>query len=292
MATGDLLISLSDLARIAPWTERLGLPPGHRGAVWPPPVRQAARARLYYHRHPELEANLVVSGTGAYLAGDRMVPLRPHSLVFLFPGQDHCLVRRTPDLRFLIAVWRPELVRSAVARTPAAVLAQADPSGSWCRTLPLARSRAVQRLAAELAGVADAALLDAGLAHLLLRLWSEFAAAPEDPGASALHPAVVRAAQVLGDPIRGRDASAASLARELGLSADHLGRLFRRQLGLSLPEYRNQRCLDRFLDRMRPGGNCLQEALAAGFGSYAQFHRVFRGVMGLPPRRWLTGDAG
>lgn len=289
MAAPDRLISLSDLRRIRPWTERLGLKPGHLGAVWPPPGAEVRRARLYYHRHPELELNLVTQGSGTYLVGSRLVPIRRQSLLWLFPGQDHCQVRRSADLRFIIIVVRPDLLRS-LAGSPAAVLAQDDPPGQWCRTLPLAEARGLQHLALELAGEEDAGMVNAGLAWLLQRCWRAFQAAQDVPAPQDLHPAVAEAARRLGDAQGGRTCSAAALAAGLGLSADHLGRLFRRQLGLSLPEYRNQRCLDRFLDLIEadPQANLLRAALDAGFGSYAQFHRVFRRAMGVSPQAWAT----
>jgi transcriptional regulator GlxA family with amidase domain len=59
-------------------------------------------------------------------------------------------------------------------------------------------------------------------------------------------------------------------------------------MGLSLIEYRNRLRLDR-VDAMLAKGRMtlLQAALAAGFGSYAQFHRVFRGVRRMTPREFL-----
>ena len=67
------------------------------------------------------------------------------------------------------------------------------------------------------------------------------------------------------------------LARQLGTTADRLGRAFKAALGESLQSYRNLLRLERFLAIVDPaGGDLLPAALDAGFGSYAQFHRVFR----------------
>ncbi|HXU64750.1 MAG TPA: helix-turn-helix domain-containing protein, partial [Polyangia bacterium] len=52
--------------------------------------------------------------------------------------------------------------------------------------------------------------------------------------------------------------------------------------------YRNRLRLDRFwllVDGGRP--SLLEAALAAGFGSYAQFHRVFRAQRHVTPREYL-----
>lgn len=77
------------------------------------------------------------------------------------------------------------------------------------------------------------------------------------------------------------------LAAELGVSPGHLARSFKREMGVSLVDYRNRLRIDRFFEAIhRPGssGNLLDAALEAGFGSYAQFHRVYRKFLGTTPR--------
>lgn len=74
----------------------------------------------------------------------------------------------------------------------------------------------------------------------------------------------------------------------LDISPSRLARVFKSEMGMSLVEYRNRLRLDRFsvlLDRGRT--NLLGAALAAGFGSYAQFHRVFRALRRVTPREYL-----
>jgi AraC-like DNA-binding protein len=81
-----------------------------------------------------------------------------------------------------------------------------------------------------------------------------------------------------------------ALAKRVGVSAGKLARDFKTEMGLSLVEYRNRLRLERFLALVdRGGGNLLEAALDAGFGSYAQFHRVFRAMLGTTPREYLTG---
>ena len=78
------------------------------------------------------------------------------------------------------------------------------------------------------------------------------------------------------------------IAAKLELSLSRLARVFKSEMGMSLVEYRNRLRLDRFevlLDRGRT--NLLEAALAAGFGSYAQFHRVFRALRHMTPREYL-----
>jgi AraC-like DNA-binding protein len=83
---------------------------------------------------------------------------------------------------------------------------------------------------------------------------------------------------------------ARSLAGELSISPGHLTRVFRTEMGVSLVEYRNRLRIERFFELVEQGGNnLLAAALAAGFGSYAQFHRVFRKVVGTTPREYIVG---
>jgi transcriptional regulator GlxA family with amidase domain len=65
-------------------------------------------------------------------------------------------------------------------------------------------------------------------------------------------------------------------------------RVFKREMGVSLVRYRNQLRLERFVKIMDAGrSNMLEAARAAGFGSYAQFHRVFQSLRGTTPRAYL-----
>ena len=68
------------------------------------------------------------------------------------------------------------------------------------------------------------------------------------------------------------------------MSLGRLARVFKAEMGMSLVEYRNRLRLDRFTALLDTGHrNLLEAALAAGFGSYAQFHRVFRALRHVTP---------
>jgi AraC-like DNA-binding protein len=105
------------------------------------------------------------------------------------------------------------------------------------------------------------------------------------PLSASSHPMVVHALRLLAkDPsLTGKH-----LAVKLGISLSRLARVFKSDTGLSLVEYRNRLRLERFQVLVDAGGeNLLDAALAAGFGSYAQFHRVFRALRGATPREYL-----
>jgi AraC-like DNA-binding protein len=78
------------------------------------------------------------------------------------------------------------------------------------------------------------------------------------------------------------------IAAALGISVSRLARVFKEHAGMSLVEYRNRLRLDRFAALLDGGcENLLKAALDAGFGSYAQFHRVFRARLNVTPRQYL-----
>jgi AraC-like DNA-binding protein len=105
-------------------------------------------------------------------------------------------------------------------------------------------------------------------------------------GLTARHPAVTKAARMLSqDP----SLTGADIAAELDVSPSRFARVFKAQMGASIVDYRNRLRLERFLALVDAGGNNLLEAaLAAGFGSYAQFNRVFHVLRGMPPREYLA----
>jgi AraC-like DNA-binding protein len=109
-------------------------------------------------------------------------------------------------------------------------------------------------------------------------------------GLAAPHPAVIHATRLLSDD---PTMSATDLAAHLDVSANRLARVFKAEMGVSIVDYRNQLRLERFVTLMngkrRP--HLSDAARAAGFGSYAQFHRVFHALRGTTPRAYLAGLA-
>lgn len=86
--------------------------------------------------------------------------------------------------------------------------------------------------------------------------------------------------------------SLVDVARRVGVGYAHLARLFRRHTGTTLLAWRTARRLEVFFRHCAAAGprpNLLHAAHAAGFGSYAQFHRVFTARFRRSPRVWLRG---
>jgi AraC-like DNA-binding protein len=78
------------------------------------------------------------------------------------------------------------------------------------------------------------------------------------------------------------------IAAQLDISLSRLTRVIKAQLGMSLVEYRNRLRMERFSLLVDQGHtHLLGAALAAGFGSYAQFYRVFRALRRGTPSEFL-----
>jgi AraC-like DNA-binding protein len=79
-----------------------------------------------------------------------------------------------------------------------------------------------------------------------------------------------------------------ALAKHLRVSTGHLTRTFKRHHRTSIVGYRNELRLARFLAWVDEKPDALlAAALGAGFGSYAQFHRIFCARFGKGPRQYL-----
>lgn len=270
--------------------EDLGLRAGIDGRV----VRHAAGdLRPRAHRHAELEVNLVVRGTASYLLGERRYELSAGTLTWLFPGQEHVLVDESADHALWWAVFRRSLVARTARSAHARPLRLSDPSGRYSRRLDRQRLGRLGALFGELheAETLDDTLFNVGLSYLLLRAWQAFLDSDDVVGGVDVHPAVDRVARLLhADPDAG---ALADLARTVGLSPSHLSRLFSTQMGLSIGRFRNQQRLQRFV-RLYGNGRrttALAAAHEAGFGSYAQFYRVFRQETGHEPSALRTTAA-
>ena len=260
------------------------------GRLW---IHRYAPEARHAHRHAEIEINLVRAGRAAYLLGDRRYDLARHSLVWLFPGQDHILLDESPDLTMWIGVFTPRLLARVCTTTETQTLREDDPPGRFCRRLADERCARLETLFAEVEqSTPEPARFNAGLGYALLSAWDAFRAAEEPAAGPDVHPAVERAARMLRD--EADPLSVEQIGARVGLSASRLSRLFHQQTGVALVDFRNRQRLQRFLRMYGPGKglSMLEAALDAGFGSYPQFHRVFRSQMGCGPAEYWRRPTG
>ncbi|MGB6727262.1 MAG: AraC family transcriptional regulator [Terracidiphilus sp.] len=268
--------------------------------------------RIESHHHAELELNLVVQGTITYVMNGCRFTFSPRTILWLFPEQEHQLVDRSDNARFYVVAFKPSLIDKS-CHTPAyEELKRAPDQGDHilstvldpksfdlvCKVLDsLMHSSLDADLLNREAGFGPASnfhfahhdpdTLNAGLHYLLLLCWSKQFSGQSRRDAVALHPAVRRALKLLSEDENEQDL--VELARACGTSKSHLSRTFHRQIGVPLNRYRNSLRLARFFEQYRQADQAtLSEAVyAAGFGSYAQFYKVFTQAYGCGPRECL-----
>ncbi len=262
------------------------LPPHMGGRFWHQAGNLPMRAA---HRHTELEVNLVREGTAAYLLGERRYDLRRGTLTWLFPAQDHILLEQSPGYQVWVGIFSPALVQHVCTSPATQTLLHPDPPGRFCRCLSEGDAAWLEMLLGRVSAEAehgDAALQQAALSHALLSAWHLWEVAEDVPAGTEVHPAVEHAARLIRDETD--PLSVEQLAGRVGLSAPRLSLLFKQQTGMALAEFRNRQRLERFLRGYGRGRSrtLLDAALEAGWGSYAQFHRVFTSLMGYGPAEY------
>lgn len=261
--------------------QRLQLPSKLDGRVWAYSNNADANRR---HRHAELELNLVTAGRGVYLLGNRRYQIRRGDLLWLFPAQEHVLVEQSADFAMWIAIFRRRAIRRHATDATSRPLLQNSLPKEACRRLHFEQLVRFEALLAELSASTEPGLVNAGLGYMLLHAWHSFQSAGAVP-VRELHPAVERAARLVRDGDCAT--SLPELSHKAGLSASRLSRLFKEQTGSNLATFRNRQRIERFQELLATGGGrvtLLQAALDAGFGSYPQFHRIFRQQVGCSPK--------
>lgn len=263
--------------------QKLHIPAERDGILWR--YAHAASANRS-HTHAELEFNLVTRGSGTYLLGNRRYRIHHGDLLWLFPSQEHVLIDQSPDFAMWIAVFRRKTIRRAATDAASHQLLRRSLQGDACRRLNQNDLRRTEELFTDLLAAEERAdLYNAGISYILLHAWLCFERAA-NVTVEDVHPAVERAARLIRD--QPASVSLDALSHHAGLSPARLSRLFKRQTGFALTEFRNRQRLERFLHLYGAGQRqtMLDAALEAGFGSYPQFHRIFRRLMGCSPAEY------
>jgi len=76
-------------------------------------------------------------------------------------------------------------------------------------------------------------------------------------------------------------------ANLLGLSQEHLQRLFKREVGVPFRQYLRRSRIEAAAEMLRRNALSIKEtALASGYDDVSNFHRDFKQVYGVSPRQW------
>ena len=260
---------------------QLSLPPGTDGSSW---LVGPGLRRIASHHHDELELNLVVCGRAHYLFEQRRISITTGSMLWIFPRQEHVLFDWSHDFSMWVLVFKPGLVRRLSKPARRRILRSADPGDIFSRQIDFREVEILDHIYRDAGKTADDPdLARTALEFALVRSWHTYVSCRDAIPRTNVHPAVAKAARLLAltdEPIQLEQ-----LATKAGLSPARLSRLFKQQVGINLSAFRQQECLKRFIALYGTGArhSLIEAALQAGFGSYAQFHRVFRRMVGVGP---------
>jgi AraC-like DNA-binding protein len=229
--------------------------------------RPEYRRPRHFHQEPEL--NLVVRGRARIGVGESELALSDGDFLVFQPGQDHVLFEASDDLELFVLALAPELAERALGIRAL----------STCHRATLAREE-LGELTAELRAIGEAR--DA--AAVERRLGDAFALACRKS-----EPRHVVSRRTLEQAREEPALSGTALARHARVAVSTLSSRFRRDLGVSLVEYRARVKLMRFIELVDAGASSSRAAVDADFGSYAQCHRVFRRALGCAPRDYFNG---
>ena len=237
--------------------------PGRRAQAWHhQPAYQRPR---HFHEEPEL--NLIICGSATFGVGDARVTAQRGDVLLFHPGQDHVLLSASADLGLFAVALSPALAERACAS-----LAHVRSQG--CRLSDSETERAAELLAA----VGSSLDSEAPLGDLFGAVRAR---------AAATH---VLSRHVLERVRADPEAKGAALGAALGADPSAFSRHFHDDLGLRFVEYRARLRLIAFVRLVDAGVSLSRAALDAGFGSYAQCHRVFSASLGCSPRRYFKGQ--
>jgi AraC-like DNA-binding protein len=284
--------------RPAIFQEHYLLPSTREGAIWPF-SRDYLKPR---HFHAQLEFLLVRRGSVRVRSGYSSYRVHAGQLVWHLPGIEHAVDEVSQDCDLRVVHVEPDLCarlvsRSATVATECGKLPES--TLGWARDLgELTCGRPVVELKSKdrdrLFELCDTTCanegLTAGEASVRVRAalstaWAATLADHDDRRPLSL--IELASCLLFDDPSLERSA----LCRSLDVSEGYLSRRFQAELGVSFSTQRARTRVAAFVTRVtRERRNYLEAALASGFNSYSQLHRVFWQVVGLNPKAYFHGD--
>jgi AraC-like DNA-binding protein len=263
------------------------------GGLW---YSTPASTRFGRHYHQELELNVIVAGEAHYWLPDREVRVVAPAVLWIPPHVEHELLDASDDLSMWVHSFRVRTPDDGIGTTAAAGQAEAPMQAALRQLSDGPRVQVMEAAAlARLCARSREGLLRPCVAELNDILsdvfsiaWAGGVQAPAHREPRTYHPAARRVARLLREPDAPR--SSVTLAQSTTLSRERLSRVFTQSFGIGLVQYRNHQQIQRFIHTYGQGFgvNMLQAALDVGFGSYVQFHRAFKQVVGYSPTEHLA----
>lgn len=255
-----------------------------KGAAVPKPKR--------LFQYDALALLIVDEGSCVYLIDEKRVECPKGSMIWGFPDQERTLYDRSPDLSLWVIEFTSEFIESVCMEEADRILRESHPEEIYYRRIPSAEHRFIRPILHRLLqqdALPGNDYFNAALHYVLLHCWQIFLSAGKLTDYQSVHPAVAKVVHLIRDE-GDLESSVADLADKSGLCTSRLIPLFQEQMGMTITDFRNRQKLETFLDLYHHNGrfNMLGTALEAGFGSYAQFYRVFKNAMTQSPRDYFS----
>ena len=245
----------------------LGLPGGTAEVF----IAREPDRRYAVHWHEAWSVGTIEAGHCGFVCEGRRHLAEPGDLIVMAPGSVHAAGVSIERFAMTMLYLPPAWVAAACGW----------PEGHLPAALHTVRRDAP--LAAALATAAHAADAPALARHAVQALQQAVAGALQ-PAPRAL--SRDERVQALADALAATDAERldiAALARTLGLSREHLHRLFRSVVGLTPGEYSRCARMHAAKRLLREGASLAEAAQASGFTDQAHFSRWFRRIFGVTP---------
>jgi AraC-like DNA-binding protein len=235
-----------------------------RAQAW----RYQPQFRRPRHFHDQPELNVVTRGVGRFAVGNAVLDVYAGQVIGFVPGCEHELLAASSDFELFALGFEPELA-CAYTREHGKVLSfDGGPVNVGEKELT-----SIRELCMGIDGMRDRLALEQKLLSVAANIYGA--------GSTTLAGRALEA--LAADPEQSRDV----LARKLASNRGDLSRAFRREVGATLPEYRNRLRILAFLRKLDAGLSMTTAARLVGFGSYSQCHRAFLQLLGHSPRAFL-----
>jgi AraC-like DNA-binding protein/quercetin dioxygenase-like cupin family protein len=250
--------------------------------------------RTRRHNQPGFELNFTCQGRGTLHVGTQAYPLVAGALVLIPEPTVHQLEVHTPNryVRSVLCVAPTARDTRPFAQALRTLLSKPAFQKPRCLYINESSSLLVKNLIARIAAESQQRAgwwQEMVLAHAyeLLALSARLSALPH-PAQPPGNRLVSDAAAYVASHLDG-DLSVAKVARQLGVSREHLSRAFHQHFGITYQRYVTNHRLEaarQLLTDTSAPASLLEIALATGFGSHAHFSRVFRKHEGVTPTQF------
>ncbi|PCJ60037.1 MAG: hypothetical protein COA79_09535 [Planctomycetota bacterium] len=244
------------------------------------------------HVHRELEVNIILSGQADYIVKGQKISLEKKSLIWLFPNQKHLLINITDDFSMIIGVFKSDFLKKLIDKDAKKNLLELD----YQDNVPgIITSKQLNSIIFNYEELTEANYgpdyFNTYLSHVCLKLWYLFLDTKNRSVFNELPEVIERCLYLLEDEFNSMTLE--SIGQDLGYSASQVSRLFKKHIGTSIVEYRQKKRLDYFVSQVQSIRNKNKKinmtnlAFESGFGSYAQFHRIFKSAFGCGPNEYF-----